>query len=408
MKRSLLIVLTLLLLLSACGKGKKAQPVGTKAEAVETSAEPEAVESPQPEYAGLISSCNYSTMAVKSDGQIYGWGDDVLIQGVWKAYQDGSVRYAWAEDVASVSCTRWAFVYIDTEGGLWGVNWPPWGYLQDPPAPMSEKVKLMDRIRLAALDTTCILALDEEGNLWTWGIDQKILPVSRGSSPEGEALSPETPKKCMDGVRFATARDGAYYALREDGSLWGWGNIGIADENGTTHRVEPRLILEGVKQISGGRQSLAVKEDGSLWAWGAPELIGTSRHSFPYFQGGSPQKIMDDVSYASAAFGQWAVVKTDGSLWVWGSNRNGALGDGTDEYRTEAFQVMDGVEFVSCGNGNTYVVDNRGGLWELGTDQSKVFKLKANGDAAALQESRLPHRLLDGIPCKRETAVPTK
>lgn len=273
---------------------------------------------------------------------------------------------------------------------------------------MSEKVKLMDRIRLAALDTACILALDEDGVLWTWGIDRRILSLNQGTSPEGEALSAETPKRCMDGVRFATARDGAYYALREDGSLWGWGNIGIADENGTTYRVEPRLILEGVKQVSGGRQSLAVKEDGSLWAWGAPELIGTSRSPFSYFQGGAPQKIMDDVSYACAAFGQFAAVKTDGSLWVWGSNRNGALGDGTDEYRTEAFQVMDGVEFVSCGNGNIYVVDIKGGLWELGTDQSKVFKLKANDDTEGLRESRLPHKLLDGIPCKEKAAVPTK
>lgn len=117
---------------------------------------------------------------------------------------------------------------------------------------------------------------------------------------------------------------------------------------------------------------------------------------------------MDGVSYAGAAFGQFAAVKTDGSLWVWGSNRNGALGDGTDEYRTEAFQVMDGVEFVTCGNGNIYAVDDSGGLWELGTAQSKVFKLKVNGDTEGLWESRLPHRLLTGIPCQKKTAVPTK
>lgn len=407
MKRSLLIIVALLLLLSACGKADKAVPVGTQAQVVEASAGPKAAEIP-PEYSGLISSCNYSTMAVKSDGQLYGWGDDVLIQSGWKAFEDGSVRYAGAEDVVSVSCTRWAFVYIDAEGGLWGVNWPPWGYLQSPPAPMSEKVKLMDKIRLAALDATCILALDEDGSLWAWGIDQTILPISRGPSSEGEALSPETPKKCMDGVRFVTARDGAYYALREDGSLWGWGNIGIADENGDTHRVNPQLILEGVKQVSGGRQSLAVKEDGSLWAWGAPELIGTSGNPFSYFQAGRPQKIMDDVSYASAAFGQFAAVKTDGNLWVWGSNRNGALGDGTDEFRTEAFRIMDGVEFASCGNGNIYVVGDNGDLWELGTNHSKVFKLMVNGDTDGLRESRLPHRLLSGIPCKEKVAVPTE
>ena len=408
MKRSLLIVLALILLLSACGKTKKTLPVGTEAQAIEASAEPKKTQSPQLTYAGLISSCDYSTMAVKSNGELYGWGDDVLVQKGWKAYQDGSVRYAWAEKVVSVSCTRWSFVYIDAKGGLWGVNWPPWGYLEKPTSVMSDKVKLMDRVQLAALDATCILALDEDGVLWTWGIDQKILPVTRGMSPEAEALSAETPKKCMDGVRFATARDGAYYALREDGSLWGWGNVGIADENGSLQRAAPQLILDGVAQVSGGRQSLAVKEDGSLWAWGAPEIIGTNQNSFSYFKGGAPQKIMDEVSYADAAFGQFAAVKTDGTLWVWGSNRNGALGDGTDAYRTEAFHVMDEVEFVSCGNGNIYAVDDSGGLWELGTDQNKVFKLNANGDTEGLKKSRLPHKLMDGIPCKNKAAVPTK
>ena len=46
----------------------------------------------------------------------------------------------------------------------------------------------------------------------------------------------------------------------------------------------------------------------------------------------SPEKIMDNVAFASLGDDHSAVIKTNGDLYTWGDNKYGQLGDGIKNY----------------------------------------------------------------------------
>jgi len=69
-------------------------------------------------------------------------------------------------------------------------------------------------------------------------------------------------------------------ALRNNGDLWAWGlndvgqvgNDGASDSQGPSGQpcqAKPVLVLDQVTAIAAGStHSLAIREDGSLWGWG--------------------------------------------------------------------------------------------------------------------------------------------
>ena len=112
--------------------------------------------------------------------------------------------------------------------------------------------------------------------------------------------------------------------------------------------------MENVTAVScGTRFTAAIKEDGSLWTWGENNYgqlgnnggydirVGVMSSVSPCLT--TPTKVMDNVS-AVACGGYYTVAaKTDGSLWSWGSNISGQLGIGSTVNALTPVKVMDGV-----------------------------------------------------------------
>lgn len=117
--------------------------------------------------------------------------------------------------------------------------------------------------------------LKSDGSLWSIFLypqnaaSYKIIPLGR------EDGNLDVFGKVMDHVKFTYASSGDgqardfCFAITEDDTLWGWGNLYMnADDEMSDERM-PKKILESVVQVCQvGREYYALQKNGDLWVWG--------------------------------------------------------------------------------------------------------------------------------------------
>jgi alpha-tubulin suppressor-like RCC1 family protein len=144
-------------------------------------------------------------------------------------------------------------------------------------------------------------------------------------------------------------------AIKQDGSLWCWGN---------SVSTPVQIMSSGVVSVAlGDYHACAIKTDGSLWCWGnnwygqLGDGTNTGRNT--------PVQIMSSgVSSVALLGNRTCAIKTDGSLWCWGDNSFGQLGDGTNTHRNTPVQIMSsGVVSVALGGKHTCAIKQDGSLW---------------------------------------------
>jgi len=166
------------------------------------------------------------------------------------------------------------------------------------------------------------------------------------------------------------------FVIKSDGSLWAWGanyegkrfGNGISESSGLTLtpiKVMDNIIAVATDICEGANHFLAIKKDGSLWAWGDNRngQLGDGTNEDRKF----PVKIMDDVISIVAGDGflyhYSFALKSDGSLWSWGYNGDGQLGDGTNEDKNVPIKIMDDVKYIE----DCFAIKSDGSLWSWGS-----------------------------------------
>lgn len=226
----------------------------------------------------------------------------------------------------------------------------------------------------AALNHT--IALDENGTIWGWGANTFGEVGVRFLSSAVPVPAPITEDTRFTAISASTSHN---LALDEEGDIWSWGD----NSSGQTGTTTPFVPLPGVTPIvlserfvdvaAGGLHSLALDDTGRIWSWGSDadgalgngdSLIGTVSTPTPIPQPASTA-FTDVETLATSNL----ALDSDGNIWSWGRDFNGVLGNGPgDAAVTSPQQITTGTRFtaISIGLLHALALDEDGGLWSWG------------------------------------------
>ncbi|MBB4907960.1 RCC1 domain-containing protein [Actinophytocola algeriensis] len=221
-------------------------------------------------------------------------------------------------------------------------------------------------------------ALLEDGTVRAWG-DNGSGQLGNGWTANGNGSGSSVPVPVVGLTGVTAIASGGYnaFALKSDGTVWGWGGGYLGTSTYDQSAVPVRVPnLTGVVAIaSSGQATYAVKSDGTMWAWGwnaSGELgIGSSAEYVA-----TPTRIpsLSGVVSAGAGSNSGYAVKSDGTLWAWGYNRDGQLGNG---------QVCDPDETVRCESRVPVQVSGLTGVTAVAAKYTSVYALRTDGTVAA-------------------------
>jgi len=184
------------------------------------------------------------------------------------------------------------------------------------------------------------MALDKYGHIWSWGSNSSgQLGIGNyyigGSTPYAWIIP------YFENVTEIAAGYEHGVALKEDGSVWCWGQqsngrLGVNDETAavlagpfqaqlddpTKTPQQPGTFVQGIVEIAAGpRHTLALGLDGHVWAWGnnwygqigdGTDGNAANRSTLVQVSG------LTGVTIIAAGYGHSLARKADGKVWAWG------------------------------------------------------------------------------------------
>ena len=238
---------------------------------------------------------------------------------------------------------------------------------------------MSDVVKAATNDHACA-AVTENGDLYFWGYN---LVDPYGNSEGGSELYAE-PTVILTGVKDVELSDNNVIALKNDGSVWMMGTTlwGVmARDEGETARLVNQMtkIMDGCTDIAmGDCFAMAVKNDGTLygWGWNSFATLGIHWNKAEYVA--TPTVVATNVKSVDAGNHNAYFIKNDNSLWVTGDGQRGQRGQGNDMsyydtvsntyklYRYYPEQIDSNVHSVSAGVSHMLYLKNDGTMWGCG------------------------------------------
>ena len=317
-----------------------------------------------------VDSGNSHILATKIDGTLWSWGrnnngqlglgdegagtdrsspEQVGSLNDWHSVSGGSIFTA----AVKINGTIWT--WGDNIDGQLGIE-----DRDDRSSP--EQVGTLADWRSIICGSSHAVATKTDGTLWTWGGNVN------GELGLEDIIDRSSPVQVGSLTNWSSIACGAVYtiALKTDGTLWAWGSntegqLGLED-------VDDRSSPEQVGSLTTWRfvadtyyQTLAIKSDETLWAWGSNTNGRLGLEDVDHRS--SPEQVgtLSDWNFVVGGWGHTVALKTDGTLWTWGLDDEGQLGrDTLNTHLSSPEQVGSETDWSSVTGGSYHTLAIRG------------------------------------------------
>lgn len=329
-----------------------------------------------------------------TDGRVWAWGDNSFGQ-----LGNGSAERAFAQvpalvnglmNIIQISTGGDFNVALDHDGIVWVWGDNTSGELAQPesapplvaPGPFDVSMSAtplpvsgLPPIVAVSAGSSHVLALAQDGLVWSWGANQE------GQLGNGTTSSSPTPTPAVIGnlTKITQISAGVRHnlAVRTDGTVWVWGDnsideLGIGTVPGPVTAPVQAIALSRIVAVAAGSQhSVALRDDGAVWTWGDNQWGQLGNPSVSLTATGAPAPVpgLPLIAAVAASNSNTIALGSDGTVWVWGENNQGQLGNGTGEFALPAVvNNLNGVTSINAGNESSSALRSNGTVWMWGTN----------------------------------------
>ena len=371
--------------ITAVKKGKTAVTVTDKKSGETTSADvyvlgEEDVTFPQ------IETQNYSTVTLKSNGEIWSYGYNGYGQlGTGDTTYKVLPTYTGINNITQISLGGTHTLALDTEGHVWSWGYNGYGELGNGTTTSStEKVLVkspdgegvLENIVAISAGNYHSIALDKDGNVYTWGYN------GYGQLGLGNTTNTVLPVKVddLEGIIKIEAGNYTSYVIDNNNHLWstGYNYYGELGNGSTSNRSKFTQIqtLENVSDVSASEtnSTIVLLSDGTVWGFG-----NNTNNQLTTVGGATPQQLkgpdgmLKDITSISVGYYTGYAITSEEKVLAWGLNNYSQLASGTTETKSTPVYMKekDGNDFtdsmiVSGGRYSAELAKSDGTVWGVG------------------------------------------
>ena len=317
------------------------------------------------------------TISLREDGKVFTWGDNTYGQlgNGTVITSDEPVEVTFPEEtiITQIAAGENHNVALDSNGNVWtwgrNNNYQIGNTRENQYTPY--KVSNLPKVIKIAAGNNNTMVITENNELYAWGLN------AYGDLGLGTYTNKVLPKK-VKGVHDIIDISGGkshYIVLNRAGEVFAtgsnlYGQLGIGNnEIGKINEFQKVEIKDKIGTIDAGDISnIATTVDGYVYTWGGNtySTLGTEDKE----NKNVPTKLKDVKNIRQASIGKTHTILRDGNnnVYVTGTNSNGQLGLGTTENKTtfEQNTLINNVIRVSSGDTYTVFLKEDGSVWACG------------------------------------------
>jgi gliding motility-associated-like protein len=316
------------------------------------------------------------TVGLKSDGTIWGWGDNSqgsLGLGQSISFSAVPSQIGSSNDWKAICTNQFSSYGLKNNGTLWAWGRNTEGQLgignnTDQFTPTQVGTENNWRSVSTGLMASHAFALKGDGSLWGWGIN------SDGRLGLGNNINQNFPTRVGTSNNWVSAYAGTVYSLmiNDEGKVFGVGSNGnnalsLPTSGNYTTPTFINTITNWLTVESEYSHTAAINTSGQLWVWGYNNQyqlgIGNNTNS-------NIPVLIQGNSWVSVDMGNLHTlgIKSDGTIWGWGDNTNGQIGNGNNSLQSTATQIPISGSFISIEAGiyQSFAIKSDGTLWSWG------------------------------------------